>query len=95
MQRLKISTILLLCLFVVGCAAGGMHEAEKSGFLVDYSMLKDGGSNRAALTYRNPSANFKSYNKIMFDRVVVSLDKLEIEAGAKAISRDEAARSDP
>jgi len=73
MQRLKIPTILLLCLFVVGCAAGGMHDAEKSGFLVDYSMLKDGGSNRAALTYRNPSANFKSYDKIMFDRVVVSL----------------------
>ncbi len=73
MQRLKLPTIFLFCLLVVGCAPGGMHGAEKTGFLGDYSMLKDGGSNRAALTYRNPNANFKAYNKIMFDRVIVSL----------------------
>jgi hypothetical protein len=60
-----------LVLVLAGCASTGMDGVERTGFLGDYSMLKDGGSNRAALVYRNPAANFKSYDKIMFDRVVI------------------------
>ena len=72
MQTIKVLFIPLLCLFIFGCASVGMESVEKTGFLDDYSMLKEGEGNTAALSYRNPSANFKSYNKIMFDRVVVS-----------------------
>jgi len=72
MQKFKFLITPLICLLFVGCASVGMEAVEKTGFLGDYSMLQEGEANTAALSYRNPSANFKSYNKIMFDRIVVS-----------------------
>lgn len=72
--------ILLICALVLGgCSAGGMKNVETSGFLGDYSQLKDGGDDRATLTYFKPGVDFKPYTKVMFERVVVSLDP----AGAK------------
>lgn len=73
MEPIKLATILLSCALLVGCAAGGMKEVTKTGFLGDYSMLQPGGEDRAALVYVNPKTDFKLYNKIMFDRVFVSL----------------------
>lgn len=68
---------LLFCLMLTGlltsCAAGGMKDVKKTGFLGDYSMLKPGGEDRAALLYIKPDADFKPYDKIMFDRVMVWL----------------------
>lgn len=72
MQKIKLLITPLIFLLIVGCASVGMEGVEKTGFLGDYSMLKEGEANTAALSYRNPNANFKSYNKIMFDRIVVS-----------------------
>jgi len=72
MKKLVYLLMSIVCLLGVGCASTGMDGVEKTGFLGDYSMLKDGGSNRAALVYRNPDTNFRSYDKIMFDRVVIS-----------------------
>lgn len=42
-----------------------------AGFLPDPSLLQPGGSGQAALVYRNPTANFASYNKIFLDPVTV------------------------
>lgn len=64
---------LILAGFLGGCAAGGMKEVKKTGFLGDYSMLKPGGEDRAALLYIKPGVDFKLYDKIMFDRVMVWL----------------------
>jgi Protein of unknown function (DUF3313) len=61
------------CIGLVGCAASGMKNVTKSGFLGDYSQLKPGTGDQAALVYVNPNANFKGYKKIMFERVTVSL----------------------
>lgn len=72
MQKIKLLITPLIFLLIVGCASVGMEGVDKTGFLGDYSMLKEGEANTAALSYRNPNANFKSYNKIMFDRIVVS-----------------------
>lgn len=71
MKKIAYVLMALVCLLGAGCASTGMDGVERAGFLGDYSLLKDGGSNRAALVYRNPDANFKSYDKIMFDRVVI------------------------
>lgn len=65
--------LLLAGTLLIGCAASGMKTVEKSGFLGDYSQLRPGGDDRAALVYVKPGTNFKPYNKLMFDRVVVLL----------------------
>ena len=53
---------------------------EKSGFLGDYSLLKEGerstvtgGSteNQALLVYKNPAADFRKYRKIWLDPVTI------------------------
>ncbi|MDX2494980.1 MAG: DUF3313 domain-containing protein [Desulfuromusa sp.] len=73
MKLFKLATILLFCILVAGCAAGGMKDVTQTGFLDDYSMLKPGGEDRAALVYVNKGTDFKPYNKIMFERVLVTL----------------------
>jgi len=65
--------MLLAVMFLAGCAAGGMKKVDTAGFLTDYSQLKPGGEDRAALVYIKPGVDFKAYNKIMFDRVTVVL----------------------
>ena len=72
--------LVLICALVLGgCSAGGMKNVEKSGFLGDYSQLQAGGDDRAALTYFKPGVDFKPYTKLMFERVVVSLDPAAIK----------------
>jgi len=74
---MKRTWTLLFCLMLAGllggCAAGGMKKVEKAGFLDDYSQLKPGGEDRAALLYIKPGVNLKPYDKIMFERVAVML----------------------
>lgn len=78
MKTIKMLIALFVGFALLGCAASGMKEVKQSGFLGDYSMLTPGGDDRAALVYVKPETDFKPYNKIMFDRVLVSLsDKAE------------------
>lgn len=65
--------LLISALLLGGCAAGGMKTVEQSGFLGDYSQLTPGGDDRAALLFVKPGVDFRSYDKIMFERVVVML----------------------
>jgi hypothetical protein len=73
-NMLGIGLLVVCAMFLGGCSAGGMKNVEKSGFLGDYSQLKAGGDDRAALTYVKPGADFKPYTKLMFERVTVSLN---------------------
>lgn len=65
--------LLLSALLLAGCAASGMKDVKQSGFLGDYSQLKPGGEDRAALLYTKPGVSFKQYNSVMFERVTVYL----------------------
>ena len=67
----RIACVLIGAVLLAGCAASGMKSVEKTGFLGDYSQLKPGGDDRAALLYRKPGVDFKAYDKLMFERVVV------------------------
>jgi len=67
------SALLFSVLILAGCSASGMKDIEESGFLKDYSQLKPGDGDAAALTYINPDVDFKPYTKVMLERVVVSL----------------------
>jgi len=48
---------------------------ENSGFLGDYSMLREGEDGEALLVYRNPKVMWTSYTKIIIDPVEVWLGK--------------------
>lgn len=73
MKFFKPAFFILFCIFTAGCAASGMKQVNKSGFLDDYSMLKPGGGDQAALRYVKPDVAFKPYTGIMFERVTVML----------------------
>lgn len=53
-----------------GCASTCQKRSVTgSGFLSDYSQLKDRGGDTMMLSYIDPKADFKSYTKIMLDPV--------------------------
>ena len=75
-----VNVILLLMFVVTGCASTQEAKSvEKSGFLGDYSLLKEGerstfqqgAENQALLVYKNPAADWRKYRKIWLDPVTV------------------------
>jgi len=57
-------------LFFSGCASTYQKRSvEGSGFLGDYSQLKDQGGDTAMLSYIAPKVDFREYNKIMIDPI--------------------------
>ena len=79
-MRQMMGAILLLMLVVTGCAATQEAKSvEKSGFLGDYSLLKEGerstfhqgAENQALLIYKNPAADWRKYRKVQLDPVTV------------------------
>ena len=80
MRRIIGLMAISLLLGAAGCAATQEAKSvEKSGFLGDYSMLKEGarstikeGSEDQALwIYKNPAADWRKYKKIQLDPVTV------------------------
>lgn len=72
----------LALLWLSGCAATQQAKSvEKSGFLGDYSMLregqhgtfKEGSEDQALLVYKNPAVDWRKYKKIQLDPVTVWL----------------------
>lgn len=72
MQYSRMALIFAVAIGLVACSASGMKNVEQSGFLKDYSQLKPGTDDQAALVYVKPGVNFKGYNKIMFERVAIA-----------------------
>ena len=65
--------LLLAALLLSGCSASSVKDVQKSVFLHDYSQLKPGDDDQAALVYIKPGLDLKAYDKIMFDRMLVLL----------------------
>jgi hypothetical protein len=79
-MRQMVSAILLLMLVVTGCASTQEAKSvEKSGFLGDYSLLKEGArstikegaEDQALWIYKNPAADWRKYRKVWLDPVTV------------------------
>jgi len=77
-----VTTIFLIGVLIGfgGCASTQEAKSvEKSGFLGDYSLLKEGkrstfsqgAENQALLVYENPAANWRKFKKIQLDPVTV------------------------
>ncbi|MBV5328272.1 MAG: DUF3313 domain-containing protein [Chlorobium sp.] len=72
----------IITMIVAGCAASGMKDVTKTGFLGDYSQLKPGRDDQAALVYIKPGTQIKPNTKLMFDRITVVLSD---QAAYKAV----------
>ena len=61
--------LLFLALIAVACATARhpRPSEDMSGFLDDYSRLREGGPNEVALVYRNPAAHWTSYDKVLLE----------------------------
>jgi len=65
-----IATMVAGSVFLCGCASTYQKRSvEGSGFLKDYSQLKDRGGDTAMLSYIDPQVDFREYNKIMIDPI--------------------------
>jgi hypothetical protein len=82
-MRMITGAILALMFVVTGCeSTQEAKSVEKSGFLGDYSMLKEGkrstllqgADDQAFLQYQNPAAEWRTYKKIQLDPVTVWLE---------------------
>jgi hypothetical protein len=57
---------------IVGGGTKEIRDVQPvAGFLPNASLLQPGGSGRAALVYRNPTADFSRYNKVLLDPVTI------------------------
>lgn len=57
---------------IIGGGTKQMADVQPvAGFLPQPSLLRAGGAGRADLVYRNPTANFGSYNKIILEPVAI------------------------
>jgi len=64
--------LLLLLLAAVACARPRpVPPPDTSGFLDDYSLLREGGANELHLIYRNPKADWHTYNAVMLEPVTL------------------------
>lgn len=82
----RITGAFLVCIFLggIGCAATQpARSVEKSGFLGDYSMLKEGKhgvvkegpEDEALWVYKKPDVDWKKYKKVQLDPVTVWIAK--------------------
>jgi hypothetical protein len=80
----RVAGVILLCILIGagGCAATQEAKSvQKSGFLGDYSVLREGQrssmkeslADEALWVYRNPNADWRKYKKIQLDPVTVWL----------------------
>ena len=61
-----------------GCALTRQtRNVERSGFLGDYSQLREGGRGEAKLVYMREGANWASYDKILIEPVTIWASSLE------------------
>jgi Protein of unknown function (DUF3313) len=73
------------------------HPPEMSGFLDDYGQLREGGPGEPSLVYRNPAANWSSYDKVLLEPVSLwrsgarSLDPLPRQDLLRLVSTFDAA----
>ncbi|MCA9422417.1 MAG: DUF3313 domain-containing protein [Nitrospira sp.] len=76
MSRTVLGLVLILLVSVSGCASTQQaRSVEQSGFLGDYSILKEGENDETLLIYKNPQADWKKYQKIILDPVTVWVGK--------------------
>lgn len=73
-MNIKTLVLLSISLLATGCATTYQgKEATPSGFLGDYSMLKEGGDDQALMVYRHPDINnlCGKYDKVLLEPISI------------------------
>lgn len=71
-MRPSLAFVAVLLMLLAGCAPGSRARApEVSGFLDDYSLLREGAAGEVALVYRNPKADWTSYDTVLLEPVTL------------------------
>lgn len=73
-KQMKLKTViafLAFVLFLTSCGAKQYRRVEKSGFLGDYSQMREGKFNEALYVYVNPKADCRKYKKVMIEPVTL------------------------
>jgi hypothetical protein len=70
---MRMLTTLLMVLALAGCAprAPVPRPLRMSGFLDDYTVLREGGPGDVRHVYRNPDAHWASYSKVLLEPVTI------------------------
>jgi hypothetical protein len=69
---MKARAVTLLVLLTGACTHRAPAPApEMSGFLDDYSILREGGPDEVSLIYRNPQADWSAYDKVLLAPVTL------------------------
>ena len=74
MKETRLHPLMILLVFVlVSCSSKTAtiqgREVVFSGFLDDYSILREGGKGEPLLVYKNPTVDFAAYDKILLDPI--------------------------
>lgn len=65
-------TGILLTLSILGCGRAKQYRrVDQSGFLGDYSKMKEGKGNEALYVYVNPKTDCRKYKKVIIDPVIL------------------------
>lgn len=100
MQKRNGTGICLLAAIVCllgACATMQARSTNTTGFLGDYSQLKEGGEGKALLVYIDPNANIKSYSRILMDPVKLyassenSMENVSLDDRKKLLNYTDAA----
>jgi len=98
MSRPRALTVTLFVLLAGACVTHRPPDPrEMSGFLDDYSLLREGGPGDIPLVYRNPAAKWTAYDKVIFEPVTLwrsgrrSLDPVPEDDLLRLVSDFEAA----
>ena len=69
---IKSLALFAFCLFISACARTYQARyVDKTDFLDDYSLLKEGGDEEALLTYWKKGVNWRNYKKVVLETVVI------------------------
>src|SRR5262245_36533601 len=72
MRRPLLAALLVLAVVAGSCAPRrSAVRSDVSGFLDDYSLLREGGPDEVALVYRNEKARWTSYDKVLLEPVTL------------------------
>ena len=66
-----LTTLLVSSALLTGCASNTVSEEKYSGFLNDYSILKPSAKDKHTMGYTTPGVDWKKYNSVMVDKVLV------------------------
>ena len=80
-----LTTLLVSSALLTGCAANKVSEDKYSGFLNDYSILKPAPDDKDRLGYLTPGVDWKKYNSVMVDKVLVIAPDSEQKTDGKLL----------